>query len=410
MLELDLIKSEKKYRTILESIEQGYYELDLRGNFVFYNEIMAELFGCNREELRGKNYKEFMDNDNASNMYKLFKEIYKTGKPNKGFICDFIRKDGLIRQLGASASLMYDDNNKCIGFRGIARDISERKFMESQLAHVQKMESIGQLAAGIAHEINTPIQYIGDNTYFLQDAFKDISRLLVEYEKLLKFLKSKEDIDALINEIENIKEEIDIEYLIGEVPLSIKQSLDGLTRTANIVRAMKEFSHPGTGENTSVDINRAIDSTALVARNEWKYVAEMEMELDSTLPFVKCVQGEFNQVILNLIINAAHAIGDVVGDGAKKKGKITIRTKKINGTVEVQIQDTGIGIAPEIRPKIFTPFFTTKAVGKGTGQGLSLCHAIVNKLGGAIHFETEVGVGTTFFIRFKAEEDPLNKG
>jgi len=170
-------------------------------------------------------------------------------------------------------------------------------------------------------------------------------------------------------------------------------------RVAKIVRAMKEFSHPGPKEKTLTNINRAIENTITVARNEWKYVSEMILDLDPDLPLVPCHPNEFNQVILNLVINAAHAIADVVGKGATNKGKITVSTRRKGDKVEISVKDTGTGIAPEIRSKIFDPFFTTKEVGKGTGQGLAIARSIVvDKHGGTINFETEVGKGTTFTI------------
>jgi signal transduction histidine kinase len=178
---------------------------------------------------------------------------------------------------------------------------------------------------------------------------------------------------------------------------------EGVDRVAKIVRAMKDFSHPGTGEKTAVNINLAIENTIMVARNEWKYVAEMVTGQDPNLPLVSCLPDEFNQVLLNLIINAAHAIGEVVGSGSNK-GAITISTRQDGDWAEIRVQDTGTGIPEKIRPKIFDPFFTTKQVGKGTGQGLAIAHSvIVDKHGGTIACETEVGQGTTFVIRLPLE-------
>jgi signal transduction histidine kinase len=204
-------------------------------------------------------------------------------------------------------------------------------------------------------------------------------------------------------------EQADTDYLLKEIPHAIDQSLEGLERVAKIVRAMKEFSHPGSEEKRAVDINKAIETTVTVARNEWKYVADVVTQLDSCLPLVPCLGGEFNQVILNLIINAAHAIAGVVGDGSKGKGKITISTRRDGPWVQIAIQDTGTGIPPEIQSRIFEPFFTTKPVGKGTGQGLALAHsAIVNRHQGRIWFESEPGQGTTFFIKLPVEAGPVS--
>jgi PAS domain S-box-containing protein len=290
------------------------------------------------------------------------------------------------------------------GYLLLGSDVTERKILESQLAQSQKLEAIGQLAAGIAHEINTPTQYVGDNTRFLGDAFKDLHQLLEKHRELLGALRQGKADQSLIESVQAADEEADLDYLLEEIPKAVAQSLEGVERVTKIVRAMKEFSHPGGEEKTAIDINRAIESTVTVARNEWKYVADMELELDPSLPQVPCVPGDFNQVILNLIVNASHAIADVVGDGSKGKGTITITTRHAGDWAEIRIADSGTGIREEIRPKIFNHFFTTKEVGKGTGQGLALARTvIVKKHGGIITFESEVGRGTTFFIRL-----PLN--
>jgi len=279
-------------------------------------------------------------------------------------------------------------------------EISDRNRMEVQLRHAQKMESIGQLAAGIAHEINTPTQYIGDNTRFVQDAFGDIGRVLAEYGRLLSAAESGAVTPELIGAVRSAVGAADLEYLNGEVPKAICQSLDGVERVARIVRSMKDFSHPGTKEKIALDLNRAIESTLIVCRSEWKYVADLVMDFEAGLPPVPCLPGEFNQVVLNIVINATHAIADVVGDGGKGKGTITVGTRREGEWVEVRIGDTGTGIPAAARARVFDPFFTTKGVGKGTGQGLAIAHSVVVKQhGGTLNFETETGKGTTFVIR-----------
>lgn len=279
-------------------------------------------------------------------------------------------------------------------------EIADRNRMEIQLRHAQKMESIGQLAAGIAHEINTPTQFIGDNTRFVQDAFGDISRLFSAYEKLLHAAASGPVAPELIGEVRAAVAAADMTYLNREIPHAIQQSLEGIARVSNIVRAMKEFSHPGTTEKTELDLNHAIESTLTVCRNEWKYVAELTTHFDPTLPPVPVLPGEFNQVILNIVINATHAIADVVGRGGERKGTITVSTRRDGDWAEVRIGDTGTGISESARQRIFDPFFTTKKVGQGTGQGLAIAHSVVvRKHGGTIRFETETGRGTTFVIR-----------
>ena len=287
------------------------------------------------------------------------------------------------------------------------RDISDKLEMERQLLRGQKLEAVGQLAAGIAHEINTPIQFVSDNIRFLKDSFRDISTLLTRLNELAN---ATGDGGIQPADISSALDEADAAYLLDEIPRAVDQSLDGVDRVSRIVRAMKDFSHPAT-DRTPLDINRAIASTATVASNEWKYVAELRTEFDPGLPPVPVMPGDFNQVILNMIVNAAHAIGDVVGDGANGRGVITLGTRRVNDEAEIRISDTGCGMTPEIAARIFDPFFTTKAVGKGTGQGLAITHnVIVDRHGGTIKVESTPGTGTTFIIRLPLDVSAVEAG
>ncbi len=202
----------------------------------------------------------------------------------------------------------------------------------------------------------------------------------------------------------------DVKSVITERRQVTHIALDGVDRVTSIVRAMKEFAHPGTEEKTAIDINNAIESTITIARNEWKYVAEMKTDFDPDLELVLCLAGEFNQAILNMIVNAAHAIADVVNEGSEEKGVITISTSMDGDWAEIRVNDTGSGIPEEIRSRIFDPFFTTKEVGEGSGQGLAIAHnVIVEKHGGTITCETEVGKGTTFIIRLPCDSAPVSQ-
>jgi signal transduction histidine kinase len=300
---------------------------------------------------------------------------------------------------------LRDRDGSVIGVIGTYEDITERKRLETDLRHAQKLEAVGQLAAGIAHEINTPIQFVGDNTRFFQDAFRDIQKLLGSYEGLRRSAVGKVDMGTLEASIQ-AERQADWEYLKTEVPKALEQTLDGVDRVARIVRAMKEFSHVDRSKDkAAADLNRALESTLVVARNELKYVADVETDFGQ-IPPVVCNLGDLNQVFLNLLINAAHAIADVV-KGTGNKGKIRVRTWQEREQVVVAISDTGGGIPEEIRGKIFEPFFTTKEVGKGTGQGLTLArNVVVERHGGTLTFETEVGKGSTFFVRLPISGSP----
>jgi PAS domain S-box-containing protein len=322
----------------------------------------------------------------------------------------FVRPDGKQGYLGFTINPISAEAETITGFIIIGADITERKAMDNNLAQTEKLKSIGQLAAGIAHEINTPTQYVGDNTRFLQDAFQDIVQILTQYDRLLQAVKSdgvrllqavkSDGVTAdLIRKVEQDMAAADVGFLLEEIPTAIQQTQEGVSRIGKIVRAMKEFSHPGQDEKKPIDINKAIESTITVARNEWKYVADMVTDFDPSLPLVSCLLGELNQVILNLIINAAHALADIKTGQSEQKGFIKVATRKKEDFLEIQISDSGPGIPKDIRHRIFDPFFTTKELGKGTGQGLAIAHSvIVEKHGGSIHLETQVGSGTTFTI------------
>lgn len=285
------------------------------------------------------------------------------------------------------------------GVYGISIDITQQKKLERELAQAQKLESIGQLSAGIAHEINTPTQFIGDNVHFLSES-------MTEVFSVLQTLETRAGTGAVGgDELVKLLSAADVAYLREEVPKAISQSLDGVARISKIVGAMKEFSHPAI-ERTPHDLNRAIESTITVASNEWKYVAEMCTDFDAALPPVTVMPGAFNQVILNILVNAAHAIAEANAGEPAAKGSISVSTRKIDDWAEIRIQDSGIGIPEKIRDRIFDPFFTTKPVGKGTGQGLAIAHdVVVNKHRGSIAIETAPGQGTTFVIRIPISAD-----
>ncbi|OIO69937.1 MAG: hypothetical protein AUJ57_08680 [Zetaproteobacteria bacterium CG1_02_53_45] len=304
--------------------------------------------------------------------------------------------------LGVTLSSVYE-KHLYAGMLFLASDITERIHMANQMQLSQKMEAIGELAAGVAHEVNTPLQYVGDNMRFLRDAFADIQSLFKEYQGMKNYCTEQGLAAAWIEKLNVAEEVADIAYLFDDVPLAITQSLDGVDKAGGIVAALKEFSHPGK-DKILTDINRAIENTVTVSRNEWKYVAEVETIFDEKLPLVECFP-EINQVFLNMIINAAHAIEDKPGKDTVGKGRITIRSSHADDYVQIEIIDTGKGIPEALRNKVFDPFFTTKEVGKGTGQGLAISHKIiVDRHGGMLNLFSEVGEGTTFTIRIPVKQ------
>jgi len=398
-----LQESRERHRVLIEGLPIGLFRKDpgLSGSFLLVNEALIQMFGYDsRDEFLAANMADLCENPNE--WEEFYGRLIDEGKI-VGAEIRFKKKDGTPMWGNLTANVIRDQSSETQYINGLIEDISDRKFLESQLSQALKLEAMGQLAAGIAHEINTPIQYVGDNTRFVQKSFDDLMGLVEEYDRLLHEAGLPPE---LLEKFKAADEKADLKYLAEETPAAIQQSLEGVGRVAEIVRAMKEFSHPGTVEKVPTDINEAIESTMTLARNEWKYVAEVEMDFDPDLPPVSVLLGDFKQVILNMLINAAHAVADALAERSQEKGRIAVRTRRDGDWAEINIRDTGTGIPPEIRPKIFDLFFTTKDIGKGTGQGLAISRAVVvEKHGGTIDFETEVGKGTNFIIRIPVDPD-----
>jgi PAS domain S-box-containing protein len=366
------------------------------GRYIDVNESFLRVTGYRREEVIGRTSLELKFWERPEDRVRLVEALKRQGSV-RDLEITFLTKSGEQRTGMDSAEVIEIAGQKCV--LAVFKDVTEKKNLEQQLRHAQKLEAIGGLAAGMAHEINTPIQFVGDNARFLQDSFHGIADLIDRYEELCEEADQGAVRPELLERARTAREKADWAYLRTEVPKALEQMLDGVGRVATIVRAMKEFSHVDQSvEKTAADLNKALESTLVVARNELKFVAEVETHYGE-LPLVMCHLGDLNQVFLNLLVNAAHAIGDAV-KGTGEKGRIGVRTKQEEEWVEIAISDTGTGVPERIRERIFDPFFTTKEVGKGSGQGLALARAIVmEKHGGTLTFETEMGKGTTFYVR-----------
>lgn len=278
------------------------------------------------------------------------------------------------------------------------RDITKLASMERQLSQSQKLEAVGRLASGIAHEINTPTQYVLSNVDFLMDSHEDLAAIINKIEQITT--KESKTLDqSSIEKLVELLDEADWEFLKEEIPTSIEQSREGLRRIANIVSAMKHFSHPSGDTPEFNDINSAIENTVSVARNEWKYVADVQLELSPHLPQIRCFLDELNQVFLGMIVNSAHSIEEKYGEADGKKGEIIISTQVNGDDSVIIIKDNGGGMPSSVAEKVFDPFFTTKEVNKGTGQGLAIAHdVIVNRHQGTISVQSTENEGTTFTI------------
>jgi PAS domain S-box-containing protein len=395
----ELTASEKRYRSLVETMHEGIFAVDQEGRLTYVNRQMSNMLGMAPEALIGKECALLIE----AKQREVFETKLKSanGQSTLKFEINFTRSDGHIVSTLVTPTTL-DDREECYhGFFAVVTDITHLKQLQTQLLHAQKLESIGQLAAGIAHEINTPTQYVMNNTRFLDDAFKELVEVFEVYEALLYALKNGLATSVALENVEMSREKHQPDSLFKEISEAFHDTFDGLERISNIVTSVKRFARPGQDATVLADLNDAIRNTIAVSTNVWKNVAHVEMDLDPVLPSVPCNISDINQVILNLIVNAAHAIADqqIVNNSATK-GTIILKTRNIGNFVELRVTDTGSGIPEGIHSRIFDPFFTTRKVGKGTGQGLAIARTIITENHhGSIDFETGVGRGTTFVIR-----------
>jgi len=336
----------------------------------------------------------------GEHLARLEKSVIAAGKPAVEATITVPADTGL-RTLLISVFPHKDNVGEPLGTIGVGVDITSSLELERQLAQTSRLESLGQLSAGIAHELNTPVQYVRDNTQFVHESCNQVIDILRRVNDLLATPTGPpERVTAFVR---RELAEVDIDFLGQEVPSALEQSLEGLDRVTQIVRAMKEFSHPGSGRNPT-DLNRLVETTAQVSRSEWRYIADLELDLDPDLERVPCIEGEVKQALLNIVVNAAHAIQERQErregrDTGAARGRILIRTRRRDHEAEITVQDDGIGMTDTVKEKIFDPFFTTKDVGRGTGQGLNLAHgSIVGKHSGRFEVRSSPGQGSTFTI------------
>lgn len=382
----DKLEAERdRLRAILESAALGILSVDADDRIIDANPAATRMLGLAPDQLVGRSFSSILDGSASQSL--------RPPRTDQASLDEhrYAHPNGRTAWFHATRTWVHDHAGIVQLDTVVLEDITEKKILEGSLRHAQKLEAVGRLAAGIAHEINTPVQFVSDNVHFLKDSFEGIATLVERLEMLATAA-------SLDQECRRAAEEADWEYLHDEVPKSIVQTLDGLQRVASIVHSMKNFAHTDRGEQVAADLNAALSSTLTVARHEYKNVAVAVTDFGD-IPPVVCSRGDLNQVFLNLIVNAAHTIADVVGKTGEL-GRITVATRREGEDVVVSIADTGAGIPEAVAAKIFDPFFTTKDVGRGSGQGLALARQIiVNKHQGSIWYETRAGAGTTFFIR-----------
>jgi len=397
---------------ILNTISTGVRLIDRDCIVRRVNKSFCTMTGMKEEDIVGsKCYSCFVDERCRQSDLCTLHQVDMAGQPLHTEVVK-TTQSGKKMHCMLTATPYRDKDGGVVGVVEDFQDISERVLaeqereqMQTQLLQRSKLESVGQLAAGIAHEINTPIQYIGTNIDFFSESFEDISRFFSTLHNLVTQEDDAADYSHMIKTVHGALDEADWEFLREEIPAALEQTRDGVNRVSAIVRAMKEFSHPGSREKAPADLNEIIKNTLMVSSNEWKYVAEIETDFGD-LPMVPCLSDELGQVFLNVIVNAAHAIGNQQEKtGSEEKGRITITTSTEGDFAEIRIADSGGGMEEKVRERVFDPFFTTKEVGKGTGQGLSIArNVIITKHQGTITVDSEVDHGTTFVIRL-----PLKK-
>ncbi len=409
---------QKKIAGLLETLKQVNYQnemmlnwvngavvmVDREGLVIQANKAALEALGWTLEEFIGRHKHETIHHsqDDGSEYPWDFCPVFAAIEDGSSHHVDgdvFWHKNGSSFSADFIVCPTRDEKNEITGAVLTFRNLTEQRLREANRIHSMKLESIGELAAGIAHEINTPIQFIGSNVSFLQDSFQDLLKLVEAYGKLRDVLADSGQFVEIFDEIQGLEQKADIEYLQDEAPKAFEQTRAGVDRVTKLVLGLKGFAHSGEGESKRpVDINEIINNSLIVCHNVYKYVAEMETDFGE-LPTINGYPGDIGQVIINLVVNAAHAIADKKGESSEM-GMIKIRTICVDKIITIAVSDTGGGIPEGVRQRVFDPFFTTKDVGRGSGQGLAISRTIIHdKHQGELSFESTVGQGTTFFVK-----------
>jgi PAS domain S-box-containing protein len=388
--EAALRESEARFRSLVANIPGAVYRcgLDEHWTMEYISDEIEAISGYPASDFVGNAVRSYASIIHPEDRRPVADAIASSLEAADGFVIEYRILDaaGQVRWVYEKGQVVLGGEGSPVWLDGVILDVTERKLaeaerdrMEVDLRMAQKLEAVGQLAAGIAHEINTPIQFVGDTTQFIEECFRDYRRLLAEYRAAVA-----EGVDAARAErLARLEDEVDLEYLEARLPSAF-------------ARAFETMSHQDRADAAPADLNEALEATLTVCRNEWKYVADVELDL-AEIPPVVCRIGDLNQVFLNLVVNAAHAIADKTG-GGEERGRIAVRTRPEGDRVAIEIADTGGGIPGEIRDRVFDPFFTTKEVGRGSGQGLAIARSIIDKHGGSLSFESAPGEGTTFRI------------
>jgi signal transduction histidine kinase len=403
----ETLRREREFSALLmDTLPGGVVRLDRNGIVVFCNPRAEAMLELDRRGLGPFAYDHpsfeavSLDARALGPDEHPFALVLAAGKPVYDMMLSIARPDGGRRFLSVSGAPLFAGDGSVEEVVLSVTDITAQKVMERQLAHALKIESLGQLAAGIAHEINTPVQYLEGNLEFLGNAFGQLLALL---DRLAEAALRPDGAACLANELASVASDEALRFLLEETPGAIQESKEGLDRVAAIVSSMKRFAHPDADITRPVDVAQAIEDALVVSRSAWKYVADVETAIEPDLPAVAFVPGDFNQVLVSIVVNAAQAIETKMA-GRGGKGRIVIRAARHAQGVRLAISDDGAGIPEAIQYRIFDPFFTTKTVGKGTGQGLAIAHAIMERHRARLEFVSREGEGTTFVLTLPAAD------
>lgn len=397
-----LIRERDQFAQIFLSSPAGMIRVELDGRVSDCNLAFEEIMGSPKAALLERTFWHLSHADEQQSSRALLEALIAGKTTSTRCQRRFLNHTQKTVALNLGLGMVRDHAGLPLFAIVVVEDVTEKSRLEIELRHAQKLESVGRLSTGIAHEINTPIQFVGDNVTFLSTAFTDVLYLCDLFQSHCDKAAAARLSDAELQFLRDEQQRVDLDYIRENASSAFTSTLDGVGRVARIVQSMKTFAHPDRESSSGVDLNAAIRSTVTVATSELKYVADVVLELGD-VPVVFCYLGDLNQVFLNLLVNAAHAIGDAIR-GSDDRGTIRVRTYQDGTDVVVAISDTGTGIPTDVRARIFDPFFTTKEVGRGTGQGLAMARSVVvEQHGGAITFETELGKGTTFYIRLPQE-------
>jgi PAS domain S-box-containing protein len=402
--EAELSAAAREKRRVLDSLAAFIVGVDSDGRVVEWNSVASRLLGVSDADALGHPFAQLPVPWDREQVAAAVEECRAGGER--------VRRESVPLRPGeadvrvVSFTINPVDHGHGRGFALIGSDVTDRQQLETQLHQAQRLEAVGTLAAGIAHEINTPMQFVSDNLRFVQESVGPLTQALALLPELSDAVQLGLVPPELVERLRAATAGVDVPFLAAEMPNALSEMHEGVQRVTTIVRAMKDFSHPGNQGRQSADLNKAIATTIAVARNEYKYVADVETDFGD-VPQLECWVADLNQVFLNLLVNASHAIRDAIGEGTGRRGTIRVSTRLDGDWIDIRFADTGTGIPETVRGQIFDQFFTTKPVGRGTGLGLTIARAVVvEKHGGTLDFESEVGRGTTFIVRLPLHGAP----